>query len=92
MNASERNEIYKKALKNGVTFEGKCTDLPNKEEWDKLMEGNEPADKKEVEKLLVTLGFLNQEDMSLHNPYLPRMTKTHIIYVHSRIEHFYRIK
>lgn len=76
-------QIYNKAFRNGVELECTCVSISSYR-WDQLMEGAVRADKKKV---LKAIGM--KEDY--YNPYDFFRTKTHLIYVHSAIEYFYRI-
>ena len=73
-----------------VYLETTCvsTSIP---EWDALMEGAVRACKATVHRILVKNRCLTPEDVRYYNPYDYYRTDTHIIYVHSGIEHFYRI-
>ena len=82
--------VYRMAEKNGVRFEAACTDL-SLDRWERLMEGSRKGNQKRIEKLLADQGHLKREELKYHNPYNHLITDTHIIYVHSSIEHFYRI-
>lgn len=77
------NQIYNRAFRNGVELECTCVDIPIYR-WEQLMKGAVKADKKKV---LKAIGIKDD----LYNPYDSFRTKTHLIYVHSAIEHFYRI-
>lgn len=76
-------EFYRRAEKNGCYLEATCVGI-SQHEWDAFMEGAVRADKN---KLLKAIGFKDE----YYNPYDFYRTKTHLIYVHSAIEHFYRI-
>ena len=60
-------------------------------EWEQLMEGAVRACKKTVHKILLKHRCLTPEDVKYYNPYDYYRTDTHIIYIHSSIEYFYRI-
>lgn len=77
-------ELYQKAMDNGVYLECTCVGIEQRE-WDKLMKGAVRADKKKV---LKAIGVKEEH----RNPYESFRTQTHLIYVHSAIEHFYRIQ
>ena len=78
------NEIYEKAMNNGVYLEATCVGI-SQSEWDRLMKGAVRADKK---KLLKAIGVKDE----YRNPYDFYRTQTHLIYVNSAIEHFYKIQ
>ena len=84
MSKLSANEIYQKAMDNGVCLECTCVST-SQSEWDKLMEGAVRADKKKV---LKAIGIKEE----YRNPYESFRTQTHLIYVHSAVEHFYRIQ
>ena len=81
-------EIYKKAEKNGVEFETTCANISERE-WEKLYEKSTRADKKKVEKLIKE--FFASDWFKFRNPYPCYKTKTHIIYIHSATDYFFRI-
>ena len=76
--------FYRRAERNGCYLEATCVGI-NQRRWDELMEGAVRADKKKV---LKAIGVVDE----YHNPYDFYRTKTHLIYVNSAIEHFYRIQ
>ena len=76
-------EFYRRAERDGVYLECDCTGV-SIYKWEELMKGAVRADKK---KLLKAIGLVDE----YYNPYEFYRTKTHLIYVHSAIEHFYRI-
>jgi hypothetical protein len=78
--------IYTKAILNGVSLECTCVDV-TLTRWEDLMVGATRADKKQVEKLI----DLPLSERKYRNPYVYYKTSTHLIYVHSSIEYFYRI-
>ena len=82
--------IYRNAERFGVFLEATCVDV-TQNRWDKLMAGATRADKRRIHRILVAGGHLSAEDARLYNPYHYYKTKTHLIYVHSSTEHFYRI-
>ena len=85
------NEIYIKAINNGITFECDCTGI-RIEKWEQLMKGATRANKKIVDNLVKdnTEGEFN-DFIQFYNPYDHYKTNTHIIFVHSCIEHFFKI-
>jgi hypothetical protein len=82
--------IYRAAERDGVQFDGACIGM-NLSRWERLMEGNRRGNKRRIEKILADQGHINRDDLRFHNPYNHLITDTHIIYVHSAIEHFFRI-
>jgi len=84
-------EIYNKAKRNGITFETDCTSV-SLTRWEELMKGATQADKNIVNKLIQKNTDGEFENfINFHNPYDHYKTKTHIIFVHSAIEHFFKI-
>lgn len=85
--------IYQRAKQNGVVFVATCVDI-GQYEWDKLMKGHTLANRKEVVKIALQAGVIDEEEAKIqlrrpwYNPYKHFKTKTHIIYVNSAIEHF----
>ena len=91
-----KNNIYQRAYNNGCFFETTCVGI-GQNKWDELMEGHTRANKKEVVKIALLSGVIDEEQAreeiknTYYNPYNHYKTKTHIIYVHSMIEHFIRV-
>lgn len=88
--------IYDKALLNGAEYEAACTSI-SKDEWDRLMEGAVKANRKKVVKIALAVGIIDEDQAQAElkhayfNPYNHMKTATHLIYVHSGIEHFIRV-
>lgn len=82
-NKETANQFYARAMRNGCYLDATCVGI-SQYKWDELMEGAVRADKK---KLLKAIGEVEE----YHNPYDFYRTKTHLIYVHSGVEYFYRI-
>lgn len=76
-------------------YECNCIGI-SKEQWNKLMKGSRKACRKTVVKAAFEVGLIDELDYkreiknSYYNPYNHFRTKTHLIYVHSSIEHFIR--
>ncbi len=85
--------IYQRAKKNGAEFIATCVSI-SKSEWDQLMKGARRANRKEVVKIALQAGAINEWQAKKElknpwfNPYHHFRTETHIIYTHSGIEHF----
>lgn len=73
-----------------ISLEATCVGI-ELDKWKELMEGAVRACKKTVNKLLIEAEYLTSFEANLYNPYDYYRTDTHIIYVHSGIEHFYKI-
>ena len=90
------NNIYQRAINNGCQFYATCVDI-NINEWDELMKGATRADRKLVVKIALLAGVIDKEQAATEikkpyfNPYNHYKTKTHIIYIHSAIEHFIEV-
>lgn len=88
--------IYERAAANGCYFECTCVGI-SQSKWDRLMQGARRANKKKVIKIALLAGVIDEEQAAMetkkpyYNPYNHYHTKTHIIYVHSSIEHFIRV-
>lgn len=82
------NEIYKKAQERGLTLECTCSEVTEKIH-EKLFDGATVANKRIVNKLVAP--FFEKDFTKLWNPYQSYKTKTHIIFVHSAIDHFFKI-
>lgn len=88
--------IYQRALNNGCHLEGTCVSC-GVNRWDELMEGHTKADRKQAVKVAEYAGVIDMEQAReeikrpYYNPYTHYKTKTHIIYVHSGIEHFIKV-
>ena len=84
-------EIYNKAKRNGMTLECTCVSITERK-WEQLMKGSTKANQSKVNKLVrENTGDEFDFCLDFYNPYTPFKTKTHIIFVHSAIEHFFRI-
>lgn len=84
------NSIYERAALNGLTFVGACYDI-DMYEWTKRMEGARPASREKVELLISQHPEFDRSLLEGRNPYRPKITKGHIIYIHSAVEYFFRI-
>lgn len=88
--------IYERAERFGVQPECTCVGI-GMNEWERLMKGHTRANQRKVVKIAMKAGIITEEDgraeikRSGYNPYVHYKTKTHIIYVHSSIEHFIRV-
>lgn len=88
--------IYQRAKANGCFYEANCTGITIYQ-WEKLMKGHTRANKIEVTKIALQAGIIDEEqarqeiNRPYFNPYNHYKTKTHVIYVHSAIEHFIRV-
>jgi hypothetical protein len=91
-----RNNIYQRAKENGAEFECNCIGIGILE-WEELMKGHTRANRKEVVKIALQANVIDKEQAvrelknQWYNPYNHFKTKTHVIYVHSAIEHFIKI-
>lgn len=83
-------EQYQRARQHGLTFEGACHQI-TLPEWERLMEGAVVANKRVITQILREQGHENPDILKWGNPYQSYRTKTHLVWVHSAIEHFYRI-
>lgn len=78
------------------TFECACHNITS-EKWEELMKGARPAARKTVVKAAFECGLMDKwsYDQEIKNPYFNpynhKRTKTHLIYIHSAIEHFIKI-
>ena len=87
MNAQD---IYNRAETNGVQYETNCTAV-KLWQWENLMQGATKADKNKV-KSIIHQNCPEFENLLIGwNPYDHYKTKTHIIFVHSAIEYFFKI-
>lgn len=87
---SKANRIYQRAERNGITYESNCGSVSERE-WDKLMKGATRANKKMVDKIVLSSYKEFEPFVKYYNPYNHLKTETHLIFVHSAIEHFFRI-
>ena len=91
-----KNNIYQRAINNGCEFEATCVGI-GQNKWDELMKGHTKANRKEVVKIALLAGVIDEQQAReeikrpYYNPYNHYKTKTHIIYVHSMIEHFIKV-
>jgi len=88
--------IYDRAKQKGVEFQTTCVGITIWE-WNKLMKGHTRANRREVVKIALQAGIIDNEQASIelknpwYNPYNHFKTNTHVIYVHSAIKHFIRV-
>lgn len=88
--------LYKRALNNGVISEATCVGI-GQYQWDKYMKGSTRANRKIAVKIALLAGVIDEEQAKTEikrpyfNPYNHYKTATHLIYVHSSIEHFIRV-
>lgn len=88
--------IYQRAISNGCEFEATCVGI-GQYQWDKLMKGHTRADRKQTVKIALLAGVIDHHQAKeeikrpYYNPYNHYKTKTHLIYVHSAIEHFIKV-
>lgn len=93
---NKKPSIYERAKKNGSSFEATCVSI-TKYKWDELMKGARPANQRKVVKAALAAGVIDEwqakEELKkpFFNPYGHFVTKTHIVYVNSAIEHFIRV-
>lgn len=85
-------ETYRRAYQNGLELIGTCSQLPQAQQ-DEIWKNAKMASKKSVFKLIEK----HDPNMApafykLWNPYQQYRSDTHIIFVHSAIDHFYKIK
>lgn len=89
-------ELYNKALQNGCGFEANCVGV-GINQWEELMNGATRANRRLAVKIANLAGVIDDEQAKEElkrpwfNPYNHFKTKTHLVYVHSSIEHFIRI-
>ncbi len=60
-------------------------------ERNNLMKGKRKVSNRIVTKKLVKLGYIESFWADCYNPYNAYVTKTHLIWIHSGIEHFFPI-
>lgn len=89
-------QLYNRAVNNGCSWECSCTNI-NINHWDELMKGATRADRKLAVKIAKLAGVIDDDQARTelarpwYNPYNHYKTKTHLVYVHSSIEHFIKI-
>ena len=82
--------------RNGAQFVDTCVGI-TQSQWDKYMKGHTRANRREVVKIALQAGVIDEETAKAelknpwYNPYHHHKTKTHIIYVNSSIEHFIKV-
>lgn len=88
--------IYQRAYDNGCYLETDCTSI-TESKWNKLMKGHTKANRKEVVRIALLAGVIDEyqakEEIKrpYFNPYNHFKTESHIIYVHSSIEYFIKV-
>jgi hypothetical protein len=76
----------------GLEYEYNCTEICVNH-WNKLMEGHRRASRTELKRILKRLNMRPElRKFFTGNPYDHHRTETHIIFVWSAIEYFYKIK
>jgi len=89
-------EIYNRAKYFGVELQATCEGI-SISEWEKLMQNATKANTRQVEQIVKKWAIENENHNLLailncpYQPYTHYKTDTHIIYVHSAIEHFFSI-
>ncbi len=89
--------IYERAKQFGAHLEDTCVSCGSVEKWNEYMKGHTRANRREVVKIAVEIGAIDEHygkielKNSWFNPYNHFKTKTHIIYVNSGIEHFIKV-
>ena len=85
-----KQSIYERAEQRGCYLESTCVGC-GMAYWEKTMKGAVRADTRKVHKIAKSLGIVPEGFTAENNPYHQLKTKTHIIYVHSSIEHFIKV-
>ena len=84
-------KIYQTALTGDCRYEHNCSigtaESLDRKYWNKAKRAN----KRLVTKVAVLCGILPQNEVKLWNPYKAYRTDTHLIYVHSSIDHFIKV-
>jgi hypothetical protein len=89
-------QLLKRAEQNGCSFEATCVGI-GIGKWEELMKGATRANRKLAVKIALLAGAIDEQQAReeikrpYFNPYNHYKTKTHLIYIHSSIEHFIRI-
>lgn len=89
--------IYERSKTNGFYFQCSCVNCGGVDQWEELMKGHTKANQREVVKIALQAGVIEEwwarEELKkpYFNPYVHYKTKTHLIYVHSGIEHFIKV-
>lgn len=69
----------------------------SQDKWDALMKGARRCSRQVAVKAAVEVGILDNIEakkeliLPRYNPYSHKRTKTHIIYIHSGVEHFIKL-
>jgi len=88
--------IYQQANNNGAHLETTCVGI-SLDRWNELMKGARPANNRKATLAAIRAGVIPEEQGKKEikhphfNPYTHYVTRTHIIYVHSAIEHFIKV-
>lgn len=91
-----KQNIYQRAINKGCQFVSTCVGC-GVDEWDKMMKGVRPANRKKVVKIALLAGVIDEEQAReetkrpSYNPFTHYVSKTYIVYVHSGIEHFIKV-
>ncbi len=88
--------IYERAKRNGAESESTCIGI-SQSKWDALMKGARRANKRKATLAAIQAGAISKEQgrqeikQPWYNPYEHLVTRTHIIYVNSAVEHFIKV-
>ena len=88
--------IYQRAAENGAHLETTCVGI-SLDRWNELMKGARPANNRKATLAAIRAGVISEEQgreeikRPYYNPYTHYVTRTHIIYVNSAIEHFIKV-
>lgn len=90
-------QFYDNAMSNGVYYQCSCVGIGSRA-WDRLMKGAVRANARKVEAIIKCHEPEMAKELEMcyntkpyYNPYNHFRTKTHIIYIHSSIEYFFKI-
>ena len=76
---------------NQLELECTCVGI-GMDKWEQLMENAKQANTRIVERLVKQSGYIDENYFIGYNPHIHYRTETHIIWVHSAIEHFFKIR
>lgn len=86
---------FYRQFEQGAYLECTCVGI-SANKWDKLMKNAKRADRRIVIRAAIKAGIISKEEglrelkQPYYNPYNHYRTNEHLVYVHSRIEHFLR--
>lgn len=84
-------DIYERAEKNGFIYEFCCADITPRK-YDSIFDEAKVADKRKVTKIAIQAGIISAFEAKFWNPYKCHKTDEYLIYTHSAIDYFIKVR